>query len=274
VLAEQLRLWQVRTVSLNGAGLVADPDRLIHEAYAGLPHGDIAPLVANRDYSVKWRDASHEVTRWLETLESGTSSLNEPLVARAVVAASNASGVPLVVGSSMPVRDVEWWAPIRRSVTFANRGVNGIDGVVSTILGVSSGSKALGLIGDITMLHDVSGLVDGLGDAGGSCVLVVVDNQGGGIFSFLPQARAIEHERFEQLFATPRSHNLEAVALAFGHAATTVATLDELRSALNEGLGRDGVSVIVASVPSRQENVDVHESWNDDVTKLVARSGA
>lgn len=274
VLAEQLRLWQVRTVSLNGAGLVADPDRLIHEVYAGLPHGDIAPLVANRDYSVKWRDASHEVTRWLETLESGTSSLNEPLVARAVVAASNASGVPLVVGSSMPVRDVEWWAPIRRSVTFANRGVNGIDGVVSTILGVSSGSKALGLIGDITMLHDVSGLVDGLGDAGGSCVLVVVDNQGGGIFSFLPQARAIEHERFEQLFATPRSHNLEAVALAFGHAATTVATLDELRSALNEGLGRDGVSVIVASVPSRQENVDVHESWNDDVTKLVARSGA
>jgi 2-succinyl-5-enolpyruvyl-6-hydroxy-3-cyclohexene-1-carboxylate synthase len=273
VLAEQLRLWQARTVSLNGAGLVADPDRLIHEAYAGLPHGDIAPLVANRDYSATWRDASREVARWLETLETGTSSLNEPLVARAVVAASNASGVPLVVGSSMPVRDVEWWAPTRRSATFANRGVNGIDGVVSTILGVSSGSRALGLIGDLTMLHDVSGLVDGLGDAGGSCVLVVVDNHGGGIFSFLPQARAIERGRFEQLFGTPRPHNLEAVALAFGHAATTVATLDELRSALNEGLERDGVSVIVASVPSRQENVDVHESWNDDVAKLIARGG-
>ncbi len=274
VLAEQLRAWQVRTVSLSGAGLVADPDRLIQEAYAGLPHRGIATLVAHRGYAKQWCDASREVAQWLETLDAGESALNEPLVARAVVAASNVSGVALVIGSSMPVRDVEWWAPARQSATFANRGVNGIDGVVSTILGVGAGSKALGLIGDLTMLHDVSGLVDGLGDTGGTCVVVVVDNQGGGIFSFLPQAQAIEFERFEQLFGTPRPHNLEAVARAFGHAATTVATLDDLHHALREGLARDGVSVVVASVPSREENVEVHQAWNDQASKLVARSSA
>ena len=274
VLAEQLRQWQVRTVSLSGAGLVADPDRLIHEAYAGLPHREIAPLVANRDYASKWRDASNAVARWLESVESAESSLNEPLVARAVVAMSNAAGVALVVGSSMPVRDVEWWAPRRESATYANRGVNGIDGVVSTALGVAVGSKVLGLIGDLTMLHDVSGLVDGLGDAGGTCVLVVVDNRGGGIFSFLPQAQVIERERFEQLFGTPRPHNLEAVARAFGHSATTVTTLEGLRRAIDQGLSNEGVSVVVASVPSRAENVLLHQSWNDEVANLVTRSGA
>jgi 2-succinyl-5-enolpyruvyl-6-hydroxy-3-cyclohexene-1-carboxylate synthase len=274
VLAEQLRAWQVRTVSLSGAGHVADPDRLIQEGYAGLPHHEIAPLVANRDYASRWRDASNEVARWLETLETGDSSLNEPLVARAVVAASNASGVPLVVGSSMPVRDVESWAPTRESATYANRGVNGIDGVVSTVLGVGVGSKALGLIGDLTMLHDVSGLVDGLGDAGGTCVFVVMDNRGGGIFSFLPQAQVIESSRFEQLFGTPRPHNLEVVARAFGHSATTVTTLDGLRHAIDEGLSHEGVSVIVTSVPSRPENVLLHQAWNEDATKLLTPSGA
>jgi 2-succinyl-5-enolpyruvyl-6-hydroxy-3-cyclohexene-1-carboxylate synthase len=274
VLAEQLRVWQVRTVSLSGAGLVADPDRLIQEAYAGLPHRQIAPLMANRDYASRWREASNEVARWLETLESGDSSLTEPLVARAVVAASNASGAALVVGSSMPVRDVEWWAPARNSATYANRGVNGIDGVVSTVLGVSVASKALGLIGDLTMLHDVSGLVDGLGDAGGTCVFVVMDNRGGGIFSFLPQASVIDSRRFEQLFGTPRPHDLEVVARAFGHAATTVTTLDGLRHAIDQGLSSEGVSVIVASVPSRADNVLLHESWNVDVTDLVTRGGA
>jgi 2-succinyl-5-enolpyruvyl-6-hydroxy-3-cyclohexene-1-carboxylate synthase len=124
------------------------------------------------------------------------------------------------------------------------------------------------------MLHDVSGLVDGLGDAGGSCVLVVPDNRGGGIFSFLPQALSIDNGRFEQLFGTPRPHNLEVVARAFGHSAITVTTLDGLRLAIDQGLARDGVSVIVASVPSRPENVRLHQTWNDDVAGLVTRSGA
>jgi len=269
VLGEQLRAWGSRTVAFEGAGFVADPDRLIGESLVGLPADDDATLVGDESYVVTWRNASTAVGRWLETRDA-EGELNEPALARAVVAASNESGAALVVGSSMPVRDVEWWAPARESATFANRGVNGIDGVVSTLLGVAAGSTAIGLVGDLTMLHDVSALVDGLGPAGGTCVLVVADNRGGGIFSFLPQATRVEPGRFEQLFGTPRLHDLTTVALAFGHDATSVETLDELRGALDKGLAKQGLSVVVAKVPSREDNVRVHDAWNDDVARRVA----
>jgi 2-succinyl-5-enolpyruvyl-6-hydroxy-3-cyclohexene-1-carboxylate synthase len=267
VLGDRLRKWKVRTVAFLGAGFVADPDRNVNETIDGLPSGD--DLTGDATYDALWRDASNTVETWLESLD-GAGALNEPLVARAVVATCNAEGVALVVGSSMPVRDVEWWASPRQSATFANRGVNGIDGVVSTVLGVGAGSKVLGLVGDLTMLHDVSGLVDGLGCDGGTGVLVVVDNRGGGIFSFLTQASALSSEQFELLFGTPRLHNLEAIAIAFGHDATTVSTLEELRSALDKGLSREGLSVIVANVPSREENVRVHDAFNDQVAVLIS----
>jgi 2-succinyl-5-enolpyruvyl-6-hydroxy-3-cyclohexene-1-carboxylate synthase len=261
-------------VSLSSAGFVADPDHLITEAYLGRPHAQYAALVGHADYVTTWLNASRRVSAWLATLDVRGGPLNEPLVARAVVAACNAAAVPLVVGSSMPVRDVEWWSESRVSGAFANRGVNGIDGVVSTVLGVAAGAKAVGLVGDLTLLHDVSGLVEGLGVVGGTCVLVVMDNQGGGIFSFLPQASALDHDRFEQLFGTPRPHDLEIVAKAFGHSAATVRTLEELSKALTLGLSTPGLSVIVAKVPSREENVEIHESWNDEVSKLLTGSTA
>ena len=114
VLAEQLREWSVRTIALEGAGFVADPDRLVSETCAGLPVTDRAELVGDEAYVTTWLNASREVGRWLEE-QDRTSELVEPALARAVVAASNESGVALVVGSSMPVRDVEWWAPSRTS---------------------------------------------------------------------------------------------------------------------------------------------------------------
>jgi 2-succinyl-5-enolpyruvyl-6-hydroxy-3-cyclohexene-1-carboxylate synthase len=270
VLSEQLREWSVPTVGLEGAGFIADPDRLVSESFAGLPNRGTASLMASGSYVTTWRNASKEVDRWLESLDPD-SDISEPAVARAVVTASNESKAALVVGSSMPVRDVEWWAPARTSATFANRGVNGIDGVVSTILGVASGSRALGLVGDLTMLHDVSGLVDGLGSAGGTCVLVVADNRGGGIFSFLSQATRVEAARFEQLFGTPRPHDLEVVAHAFGYEGVSVSTMEELRRAIDKGLAGEGLSVVVAKVPSRDDNVRLHELWNSEVATRVQR---
>ena len=267
VLGERLREWGVRTVSFTGAGFVSDPDRLINETVDGFPVEGNSQR-GDPEYAGSWGDAAHAVENWLENLDD-SGSLNEPLVARAVVTTANAFDVSLVVGSSMPVRDVEWWAPPRRSSTYANRGVNGIDGVVSTVLGVGVGSKVLGLVGDLTMLHDVSGLVDGLGRAGGAAVLVVVDNKGGGIFSFLPQSSALDRDRFELLFGTPRWHNLEAIAQAFGHDATTVASGAELRVALEKGLSHEGLSIVVASVASREENVRLHDEWNAHVATLV-----
>ncbi len=266
VLQERLRSWKVRTIAFGGAGFVSDPDRLITETHPGLP---TSRTLAELTYVDLWRDASHRVGRWLSDHEAEDGPLTEPGVARIVVEASGDRGVPLVVGSSMPVRDVEWWGAPRRAATYSNRGVNGIDGVVSTVLGVAAGATGLGLVGDITMLHDVSALVDGLGDAGGRCVLVVIDNQGGGIFSFLSQARLVPTDRFERLFGTPRSHDLVRVAKGFGYESETVGSPRELRDAIERGLGREGLSVVIAAVSTRVDNVRLHEEWNSAVHELV-----
>jgi 2-succinyl-5-enolpyruvyl-6-hydroxy-3-cyclohexene-1-carboxylate synthase len=265
VLGERMKGWATRTIALRGAGPVADPDGLVGEYFDGLPSADDASLRADASYAKLWRTASDSVGQYLQSRESDEDALDEPMVAGIVVESSGDLGVPLVVGSSMPVRDVEWWAATRRSPTFANRGANGIDGVVSTVFGVSASQKGIGLVGDLTLLHDVSGLVEGLGDAKGSCALVVSDNRGGGIFSFLPQASEVASDRFNQLFATPREHNIESIARAFGHQGVTVETRGELRRAIVEGLSAPGVTVIVAKVPDREENVRRHEALNRDV---------
>jgi 2-succinyl-5-enolpyruvyl-6-hydroxy-3-cyclohexene-1-carboxylate synthase len=262
VLQEQLKRWRVTTVAMSGAGKVSDPDRIVSDTVPGLPHRDGAGLRGDASYAQLWHDASNKVGGWLAANEHHGDLLDEPSVARVLVAASTNFHVPFVIGSSMPVRDVEWFTPSRTSPTYANRGVNGIDGVVSTVLGVAAGAKALGLVGDLTMLHDVSGLVEGLGDAGGSCVLAVANNHGGGIFSFLDQATALSSSRFEQLFGTPRPHNLAAIAEAFGHASVTVTTRAELRDVIATGLDRAGLTVAVAQVPSREQNVRRHEALN------------
>ena len=266
VLSERLRQWGVKTFAFEGAGFVADPDRLITERFLGLPTG---PASNCDDYVQLWHDASVLVGQWLERTIDNDAPLSEPIVARTVVQMSAERTVPLVVGSSMPVRDVEWWTPSRRAMTFSNRGANGIDGVVSTVFGVAAGGTGLGLVGDLTMLHDVSALVDGLGEAAGRCVLVAVDNGGGGIFSFLAQATLVAPERFERLFGTPRPHDLVRVAEAFGYAAERVSTSTELRDAIDRGLAREGLSVVVAEVANRVDNVRLHEEWNDAVAALV-----
>jgi 2-succinyl-5-enolpyruvyl-6-hydroxy-3-cyclohexene-1-carboxylate synthase len=269
VLQERLREWNVHTVSFDGVGFVADPDHLIAESLSGLPPTDPAQR-SDGDYVELWLEGSRKVADWLEKLDANDGALlNEPIVARVVVEASERHGAALVIGSSMPVRDVEWWARPRTVPTFANRGVNGIDGVVSTALGVGAGSVSIGLLGDITMLHDVSGLVDGVGASGGSSVLVVVDNNGGGIFSFLPQSTALEPATFERLFGTPRGHDLATIARAFGHRGSSVTTRAELERTIDDGLAVPGVTVVVAKVPARDENVILHEAWNAMVRGIV-----
>jgi 2-succinyl-5-enolpyruvyl-6-hydroxy-3-cyclohexene-1-carboxylate synthase len=259
VLAERMRSWGSPVVALRGAGPVADPDGVIGLTLDGVPDRGADHLRADAEYASAWRGASTRVGAWLEGRDSRPGELDEPTVARAVVEASGRHGVALVLGSSMPVRDVEWWAPARSAPTYANRGANGIDGVVSTALGVAAEGRALALVGDLTLLHDVSGLVDGLGTANGTCVLVVVDNRGGGIFSFLPQAQELAPAEFERLFATPPSHDLVALARGFGHVALLVRSREELGVAIDAGLAVPGVTVVVAQVLGRDENVRVHD---------------
>jgi 2-succinyl-5-enolpyruvyl-6-hydroxy-3-cyclohexene-1-carboxylate synthase len=267
VLLERWRAWSTVGVGFQGAGFVADPERLVSEQFSGLPTFD-AQNRGDRHYRELWLEASRRVEDWL--VAEHDDEFVEPSVARAVVDVANEREVALVLGSSMPVRDVEWWASARRGRVFSNRGVSGIDGVTSTALGVASGTSAIALVGDVTMLHDVSALVDGLGPHGGSLVVVVVNNRGGGIFSFLAQA-ALEPAQFETLFGTPRVHDLVRVSEAFGHQGTNVESVNELRAAVDKALAIPGLSVIVAQVPERDENVLTHQRWNDDVVQLIEK---
>ena len=148
------------------------------------------------------------------------TDLSEPLVARSVHRYAAETGATLVVAASMPIRDLEWYAAAHPTAprVLSNRGVNGIDGVVSTALGVAQsgsgqGGRTIALLGDLTFLHDVSGLVN-LPES--PCTFVVLDNGGGGIFSFLPQATSVEPAVFEQLFGTPPTSDISAVARGFG----------------------------------------------------------
>jgi 2-succinyl-5-enolpyruvyl-6-hydroxy-3-cyclohexene-1-carboxylate synthase len=193
----------------------------------------------------------------------------EPGVARAAVAALP-DGAWLVVSSSMPVRDVERYAVPRTGVRIAaNRGANGIDGVTSTAVGVAAGTggpTAL-LIGDVAFLHDANGLLGAAG-RGIDLVVVVVDNDGGGIFSFLPQARSVGGERFERLFGTPHGLDLVAVAAAFGVEARRLDDGAEVAGAVRDALDKGGVHVLVVRT-DRAANVAVHQRLDDAVAAAV-----
>jgi 2-succinyl-5-enolpyruvyl-6-hydroxy-3-cyclohexene-1-carboxylate synthase len=192
------------------------------------------------------------------------SDLSEPQVARAVHRHAAESEATLVVSASMPIRDLEWFAPALTDPprVMANRGVNGIDGVVSTALGVAASSDAgcrtVALLGDLAFLHDVSGLVN---HPNVPCTFVVVDNDGGGIFSFLPQAGSVDPGQFERLFGTPPTSDLGAVARGFGMPVHEVTALPELGPAL----AAPGPALVRVMVPGRSQNVALHESINEAV---------
>lgn len=203
----------------------------------------------------RWARAQATCASVLENMWNSSSELSEPLVARTVVdVLPNQSN--LVLSSSMPVRDVEWFGAPRIGLrVLANRGVNGIDGVVSTAVGVALASHRTTtlLIGDIAFLHDTNGMLN-LMDRNADLKIVVVDNKGGGIFSFLPQSATLDPQRFEQLFGTPHNVNIELLVRAHGIACTIVSTVAELR----DGLVQLGSRVLIVNT-NRKRNVIDHD---------------
>lgn len=212
-------------------------------------------------WAARWRHAETRAQRAIESVVEGT--LTEPAVARMLTARAGA----LVVSSSMPIRDVEWFGhPMQQAVVVANRGANGIDGVVATAIGVALGRHdrtATVLIGDIALCHDASSLT-ALRQRDVSVRIVVLDNDGGGIFSFLPQASTLDGERFEQLFGTPHGTDLVALAQAHGLAASTVSTADELQAALDPVGSR-----VVRVVSGRPSHVAVHARLHEAVAAAL-----
>jgi 2-succinyl-5-enolpyruvyl-6-hydroxy-3-cyclohexene-1-carboxylate synthase len=207
----------------------------------------------------QWR--SYEERAQAAIADTLGHEISEPQVARMVTRHAAATDGTIMVSASMPMRDLEWFAPVLPvpPLVMANRGANGIDGVVSTALGIAaSGRRTFALMGDLAFLHDVSGLVN-LTDL--PCTFVVVDNGGGGIFSFLPQTGALAHETFEQLFGTPPTSDVGNVARGFGLDVYEVGSVAELDWALNQ----PAPALIRVKVPGRADNVALHDTINQAV---------
>ncbi|MDI1319026.1 MAG: thiamine pyrophosphate-dependent enzyme, partial [bacterium] len=127
------------------------------------------------------------------------------------------SGTPLFVANSMPVRDLEYFCPANRRglVVHCNRGANGIDGTLSTALGVAHGNPqpAVLLTGDLALLHDTNGFMSAP-HLKGSLTIVLINNNGGGIFQHLPVAQF--EPPFEKFFATPQQADFKKLCAAYG----------------------------------------------------------
>ncbi|HXX90217.1 MAG TPA: 2-succinyl-5-enolpyruvyl-6-hydroxy-3-cyclohexene-1-carboxylic-acid synthase [Acidimicrobiales bacterium] len=224
-----------------------------------------------------WRGtwAAAEAAAWgaVEAWCARHRALSEPMLARAVAASVPADGL-LVLSSSMPVRDVEWFVapPTGGRRVVANRGANGIDGVVSTALGAAAagGAPVTALVGDLAFLHDLTAWVRPA-DADADCTVVVADNGGGGIFSFLPQAGALCPDEFEGLFGTPQRVDVAEVAAGLGVEVADVTDTDALCTALG---ARDGRSARVVRVrlPDRAANVVCHDELHDAMGTAIQSS--
>ena len=155
--------------------------------------------------------------------------LSEPTVARDLAAALP-DGAALVAASSMPIRDLDLCMRARTGLTvYANRGVSGIDGFVSTAQGVAIAhdGPTWALAGDLSLMHDANGLIT---DEPPDITYVVVNNNGGGIFSILPTAQEVEPTTFERLFGTPHHVDISALAAAYGVGHSRAETATDLRS--------------------------------------------
>jgi 2-succinyl-5-enolpyruvyl-6-hydroxy-3-cyclohexene-1-carboxylate synthase len=154
----------------------------------------------------------------------------------------------LFVSSSRPIRDIESFAAERTGVkTFANRGLAGIDGNISTAFGIAQHFKrSFAIVGDVTFLHDISALASPV-DA--ELTIFVIDNNGGGIFNTLEQSST---PGFDRIFGTPHNLDLQALVTGFGIACEKVKSeADIKRAILHPGTG---VRVVIVEVPDREEN--------------------
>ena len=230
---------------------------------------DEKPASADPSWADGWRAASDRAGAALDRAFAEGRGLDEPLVAR-IVSGEIPEGHGLVVASSMPVRDLDTYAAAGGAgvPVAANRGASGIDGTVATAAGFArgSGGSVTLLIGDLALLHDLNSLamLRGL-----PVTVVVLNNDGGGIFSFLPVSR--HEDFFEPFFGTPQGVGFESAAAMFGLGYARPATAEEFVSAYREALSGNGPALIEVQT-DRAGNVIVHQRLLQRVSDATRKS--
>lgn len=189
-----------------------------------------------------WMETDRRLTRRLGRVLAGTAELFEGRVS-ALLPTVLPKGTPLFVANSMPVRDLEHFCPAHRRelAVHCNRGANGIDGTLSTALGLAHGNRpAVLLTGDLALLHDTNGFLSAP-KFRGSLTIVLINNGGGGIFGHLPVARF--EPPFEEFFATPQQADFAKLCAAYGVRYVKVRNCAHLTKLLMK-LPRSGVRLL------------------------------
>ena len=278
--SKALRAWlhdlaeDVAQLSFDPHGAWQDPGASLHvvleaDAARTLSSAATQTPTADPDWLGAWRAADERAAAAIDAGLAG-EALSEPLVARTLVA-DLPPGATLFVASSMPVRDIESFAPVRADAprVLCNRGANGIDGTISSAFGaaaVASGPVVL-LIGDVALAHDIGGLLAAR-RLGLALTIVLLDNDGGGIFEFLPIAG--ERDAFEEHVATPHGLDFAHAAALYGCGYADVADRAGLRRALDAALA-GGATTIIRVAGDRTENVALHRALQAAVAAALAR---
>lgn len=264
-LSKTLLAWlsaDIPQVLIDRDGSWLDPSRSLGAVITADPAATAAAVVEDlleRPHSAwlgSWLSADRHVRDAIDTLLDADDAPSEPRVARDLAAAVP-GGAALTVASSMPVRDLALFAAPRDGLrVVANRGTSGIDGFVSTAMGVAAGHEgpAFALAGDLSLLHDQNGLLPsptGRPDL----VIVVVNNDGGAIFSFLPQAQFARG--YETLFGTPHGIDLAKLASVYGIGHHRVERAGDLADAVLGASVAGGVRLVEVRT-DRAANLELH----------------
>lgn len=257
--------WDEPT-QLASAMIHADPITFCRDLMTALPTIDLQ----DETWFSIWQ-RSDEVTR--QALYAAIQDFSQPFEGRIFVELAELlpGDSTLFVGNSMPVRDMDtfFWGNERRIRILGNRGANGIDGVVSSALGVSAASTqheyTVLVIGDLSFFHDLNGLLAARLHAL-NITIVLVNNDGGGIFSFLPQSAYPQY--FEQLFGTPTGLDFQPVVQMYGGHFQRIHDWHAFRGAIEQSFHAGGLHVIEVAT-ERQSNVTMHRQLWQVVEKAL-----
>jgi 2-succinyl-5-enolpyruvyl-6-hydroxy-3-cyclohexene-1-carboxylate synthase len=261
--SKPLRTWlaglDALQVSFDPEAAWQDPAGAVGTIVAADPRAVLDALdapPAGAGWLDDWRAADRAAARAIADV-LGPAGLSEPRVA-AELGAGLPADATLVVASSMPVRDVETFFPARPDPfrVLSNRGANGIDGTVSTAFGVAAASAGptVLLIGDVALAHDVGGLLAAR-RTGTKLVIVLLDNDGGGIFHFLPVAG--EGREFVDHVATPHGLDFAHAAALYGCGWERAADVEGFRDALRRAMSAERTTIVCVRT-DRAENVELH----------------
>ena len=233
-----------------------DIDRESDQVFAEIPH--VTKHATSAEWGDIWQlagslsaDVIRDEIEWSEQLAIRAITHNLP------------EGAALFIGSSRPIRDIEGFATPRTGLsTYANRGLAGIDGNISTAFGIATTvERSYSILGDLTFLHDLPALVN-IPEV--NHTIFIIDNNGGGIFSTLPQAGV---QGFDQIFGTPHNQNLEKIVNGFGISITRVKSVSDIEMEIAKW--PQGLHIVLIEVPSREENAVALKKLAQSVSSAV-----